>query len=118
MLYQQFRRAFWRRHPLMSGLGLAVIAWWLWLGWYEAVAVTVVDGLLMYASRRRRARTLRDAALRARADFEYRLSLAGDPRGVFGRYPPVQPGWFPDPRNGRAMRYFDGSMWTGYAVWR
>ena len=25
--------------------------------------------------------------------------MAGDPRGVFGRYPPIQPGWFPDPRN-------------------
>jgi hypothetical protein len=33
-----------------------------------------------------------DAGLRVRADFEHRLSLTGDPRGVFGRYPPVQPG--------------------------
>ena len=63
-------------------------------------------------------RLLRSAGLRARADYEYRLSLAGDQRGVFGRYPPVQPGWFPDPQNRCQIRYFDGAMWTPYAISR
>jgi hypothetical protein len=47
--------------------------------------------------RRRKAHAIRDA-------------------GLFGRYPPVQPGWFPDPQNRCQIRYFDGAMWTGHAV--
>jgi hypothetical protein len=115
MLYQHVHRSFWRRHPAVTGAGLALTLWWLHNGWYEAVAVTAIVGLLIFVARRRGALAARDAGLRARADFEYRLSLAGDPRGVFGRYPPVQPGWFPDPQNGSQMRYFDGALWTPYA---
>ena len=54
--------------------------------------------------------------LRARAEYEHRLNLTGDPRGVFGRYPPVQPGWFPDPQNRYQLRYFDGGVWTPYTA--
>ncbi|HET6731270.1 DUF2510 domain-containing protein, partial [Mycobacterium sp.] len=36
--------------------------------------------------------------------------------GVFGRYPPVQAGWFPDPQNRSRMRYFDGALWTGQTL--
>ena len=115
MRYQQSHRSFPRRHPLVTGAGLLVTLWWLQNGWYDALAVTAIVGLLIFVARRRRALAVRDAGLRARADFEHRLSLAGDPRGTFGRYPPVQPGWFPDPRNGSQMRYFDGALWTPYA---
>jgi hypothetical protein len=115
MLYQQIHRRFWQRHPVFTGAGLAMTLWWLYSGWYEALVVMAVIGLLIFVSRRRRALAIRDAGLRARADFEHRLSLAGDPRGMFGRYPPVQPGWFPDPQNGSQMRYFDGALWTPYA---
>ena len=118
MLYQQVHRSFWRRHPLVTGGVLLLLSFWLWRGWYDAVAVTAIVSLLVVVSRRRRDRALRDAGLRARADYEHRLSLFGDPRGTFGRYPPVQPGWFPDPQNRRQIRYFDGSMWTGYTCWR
>ena len=115
MLYQQVHRSFWRRHPVVAGAGLVLTLWWLLNGWYGAVAVTAIIGLLIFVARRRRALAVRDAGLRARAEFEHRLSLAGDPRGVYGRYPPVQPGWFPDPQNGSQMRYFDGALWTPYA---
>jgi uncharacterized protein DUF2510 len=115
MLYQQVRRSFWRRHPVVAGAWLVLTLWWLLNGWYEAVAVTAIIGFLIFVARRRRALAVRDAGLRARAEFEHRLNLAGDPRGVFGRYPPVQPGWFPDPQNGSQMRYFDGAVWTPYA---
>ena len=115
MLYQQVHRSFWRRHPVVAGAGLVLTIWWLLNGWYEAVAVTAIIGFLIFVARRRRALAVRDAGLRARAEFEHRLSLAGDPRGVFGRYPPVQPGWFPDPQNGSQMRYFDGALWTPFA---
>jgi hypothetical protein len=115
MLYQQVQRSFWRRHPLVTGTGLVLTLWWLHNGWYETVAVAVIIGLLVFVARRRRALTVRDAGLRARADFEHRLNLAGDPRGLFGHYPPVQPGWFPDPQNGSQIRYFDGALWTPYA---
>ncbi len=116
MLYQPVRRSFWRRHPVMTATGLFVISWWLANGWFEAVAVTAIVGLLLFVVRRRRELAWRDAGLRARADYEHRLSLAGDPRGVFGRYPPVQPGWFPDPLNRGQLRYFDGAVWTGFAA--
>jgi Protein of unknown function (DUF2510) len=115
MLYQQVRRSFWRRHPVVTGAGLVLTLWWLSNGWYEAVAVAAIIGLLIFVTRRRRALAVRDAGLRARAEFEHRLNIAGDPRGVFGRYPPVQPGWFPDPQNGCLMRYFDGALWTSHA---
>ena len=69
---------------------------------------------------------VRDAGLRARAEYEHRLSLAGDPRGTFGRYPPVQPGWYPDPfaahrgspQRRYPLRYYDGAVWTPHAVSR
>ena len=115
MLYQQVHRSFWRRHPVFAGAGLLLALWWLHDGAYAALAVTAVTGLLIFVARRRRALAVRDAGLRARAEFEHRLSLAGDPRGTYGRYPPVQPGWFPDPQKGSQLRYFDGALWTPYA---
>jgi hypothetical protein len=118
MLYQQVHRSFWRRHPVVVGAGLLVVFWWLWNGWYTGVAIAAIVVMLLVARHSRRTRAIRDAGLRARADYEHRLSLAGDSRGVFGRYPPVQSGWFPDPRNRYQIRYFDGSMWTQHAVRR
>ncbi|HET7667434.1 MAG TPA: DUF2510 domain-containing protein [Mycobacterium sp.] len=115
MLYQQVHKPFWRRHPVVTVAGLILTLWWLYSGWYAAVTVAAIFGLLIFIMRRRHALAVRDAGLRARAEFEHRLSLAGDPRGTFGRYPPVQPGWFPDPQNRWQMRYFDGAMWTAYA---
>jgi hypothetical protein len=118
MIYQQVHRPFWRRHPVVAGAGLLVVSWSLWIGAYEPVAITAIIALLILVNRRRRALAIRDAGLRARADYEHRMSLAGDPRGVFGRYPPVQAGWFPDPQNRYQMRYFDGVLWTQHAVMR
>ena len=60
----------------------------------------------------------RNAGLLASADYEHRLNQYGDPRGVFGRYPPAQPGWWPDPANRYALRYYDGTGWTGYTAVR
>jgi hypothetical protein len=96
MLYQQLRRPFWLRHPLLTS---AAAAWTVWLLWSGAQLLV--------------------AGLRARADFEHRLNLTGDLRGIYGRYPPVLPGWFPDPQNRSQLRYFDGALWTGYtaATW-
>jgi Protein of unknown function (DUF2510) len=116
MLYQRVRRPFWRRHPWVVGAALLLVFWQLHNGSYVLLAVMTIAGLVIAVKRRRRAIALRDAGLRARADYEHQLSLAGDPRGTFGRYPPVQAGWFPDPQNRSRVRYFDGAMWTPYAV--
>lgn len=118
MLYEQARRPFLRRHPVVAGIMVFVVCWWLANGWYEAVAVTAIVALLLFVSRRRKALAIRDAGLSARADYEHRLSLRGDQRGVFGRYPPVQAGWFPDPQNRCRIRYFDGVAWTEHVAWR
>jgi len=117
VLYRQ-AKPFWRRHPVVAGIAALTTFWWLANGWYEAVAIAVTVGLLLAFTRRRKALAIRDAGLRARADYEHRLSVAGDQRGVFGRYPPIQAGWFPDPQNRWQVRYFDGAMWTHHIVYR
>ena len=117
MLYYA-HQPFWRRHPVIAGTAVFLACWLLAEGWY--VTVTLVAGaVLLFAIRRStRARRVRHAGLRARAELEHRFAQWGDQRGVFGRYPPVQPGWFPDPQNRWQWRYFDGVSWTGYAVRR
>lgn len=100
----------------MSGAGAVLFGWLLINGWYPAATVLALVVMLVVVRRRRRAAAVRDAGLRARADYEHRLSLAGDPRGLYGRYPPVQSGWFPDPQNRYQLRYFDGAWWTNQAV--
>ena len=32
-------RPFARRHPVVTVLAVVTAAWWLWQGWYEALAV-------------------------------------------------------------------------------
>jgi hypothetical protein len=117
MLHHAYQ-PFWRRHPVLVGVAAFLALWWLANGWYVAVAVIVTAAALVGIRRVRRGRARRHAGLRARADYEHRLSQYGDPRGVFGRYPPAQSGWFPDPVNLRALRYFDGFAWTGYTAVR
>lgn len=116
MLYQHLRGPFWNRHPLVATVGVALAAWLLWSGAQVLVAVVVLGCLGLAIRRRRRTNAVRDAGLRARAEYEHRLNLGGDPRGIYGRYPPVQPGWFADPQNRSQMRYFDGVLWTGYTA--
>jgi hypothetical protein len=116
MLYQQIRPPFWQRHPLVTGV-VALSGVWLFAhGWYTVVALTASVALIITIDRHRKAVALRRAALRARADYEHRLNLAGDPRGLYGRYPPIQPGWFTDPQNRSQLRYFDGSVWTWHTA--
>jgi hypothetical protein len=115
MLYQDFRRPLWRQHPCATALVVFGGVWLLLHGWYLTVAIAAFIALATGVSRRRRAEARRRAGLRARAELEHRMALAGDPRGVYGRYPPVQSGWFPDPHNRRQLRYFDGTAWTGHA---
>lgn len=114
MLYQHLRRPFWIRHPLVAAVGVALTVWLLWSGAQLLVAVVGLAWLGIAVRRRMRANARRDAGLRARAEYEHRLNLGGDPRGIYGRYPPVQPGWFPDPQNRCQLRYFDGGGWTAY----
>ena len=118
MLYQPTRPPFVRRHPVIVGAAAAMALWWLWLGWYGPLLLIVGAGVGLAVRRHRRAAVIRDAGLRARADFEHRLCLAGDPRGTFGRFPAALPGWYVSPENGRLMRYFDGAAWTGHTAAR
>jgi hypothetical protein len=115
MLYQQVR-PFWQRHPWVTGTAAVLAVWLVWSGSHVVVAAAGIVWLAIAVRQRRRANALRDAGLRARADYEHRLNLAGDPRGLFGRYPPVQAGWFSDPQNRCQLRYFDGGVWTSYTV--
>jgi hypothetical protein len=87
---QHAPRPYWRRHPLVTVCGLLCLAWFLANGWYVTVAVLTVIVVAVRWRRRRRARAIRHAGLRARADLEHRFACNGDPRGVYGRYPPVR----------------------------
>jgi uncharacterized protein (DUF58 family) len=89
MLWQQPSDAFWRRHPVLITTGLLCGAWLLVNGWFLTVGVLAATILAAGIRRRRRARTIRHAGLRARAELEHRFVLNGDPRGTYGRYPPA-----------------------------
>ena len=103
MLYQQVRRPFWRRHPIATATAVALGAWLLVDGWYLTVAAIAAIVLWRSVRRHRRALANRDAGLRARADYEHRLCLAGDPHGVFGRYPPFRLDLYPAVSDVRAV---------------
>ena len=122
MLLQQTNLPFWRRHPMVAAAGLLCGGWLLADGWYLTVAFVAGIALTITLRRRYRARAIRRAGLRARADFEHRLALFGDVRGIYGRFPPVQAGWFPDPFpnpcDRARLRYYDGAAWSGYTVAR
>lgn len=118
MLYQHVPRPFARRHPVLTVTAAATMTCWLLLGWYEALAIVARISVLVVARRRRRAAAIRDAGLRARADYENRLTAFGDPRGVYGRYSPYRPNWYPDPENPCLLRYFDGAAWTPHVLAR
>jgi Protein of unknown function (DUF2510) len=112
VLYEPVRRPFWQRHPWVT-LTCGVLAFSLVInGAYTVVALAAGAAVIVAIRRHLNAERRRRAGLCARADYEHRLSLAGDPRGIYGRYPPVQAGWFPDPQNRYLMRYFDGAVWT------
>ncbi|PRC53498.1 hypothetical protein C6A85_53535, partial [Mycobacterium sp. ITM-2017-0098] len=84
--YQDVHRSFPRRHPAVTLVAVVTAAWWLWQGWYAPLVLTGAVALLVMVHRHRRAVTIRNAGLRARAEYEHRLSLAGDPRDMYGRY--------------------------------
>ena len=109
---------YWRRHPLLTAAGLSLACWALLHGWYGTVTIVVAAATLTAIRRHRHTAARRRVELRARADYEHLLSLAGDPRGLYGRFPPVQAGWFPDPARTGRWRYFDGAFWTGYVTSR
>jgi Protein of unknown function (DUF2510) len=119
VLDHPLRPPFWQRHPWLTGAAVFLIFWVSCAfihHWYVPFLALAFTAILARVARHKRARARRDAGLRARADYEHHLNLAGDPRGIYGRYPPVQPGWFPDPVYPRLLRYFDGSFWTTSTV--
>jgi len=118
MQYQQPTSPFWRRHPLTTAAVLLCGTWLLMNGSYPVVAAAAGAVAVITARRYLRARAIRRAGLRARADLEHRLAMTGDPRGTYGRFPPVQAGWFADPGHARQIRYYDGVTWTRHTASR
>ena len=55
----------------------------------RVVPVSVAGAVAVIARRYLRARAIRRAGLRARADLEHQLAMTGDPRGIYGRFPPA-----------------------------
>jgi hypothetical protein len=71
-------------------LGFVAKFWW-WIG-VALAGVALFCGLLwlaFHAARRVDARYERRLALRARADAQHALIMAGDDRGIYGDYPPA-----------------------------
>jgi hypothetical protein len=94
-LYQHLRRPLWHRHPLPTGAAAVAVVWLLWTGAQLLVVAVGLAWLGVAIRRRTQANAVRDAGLRARAEYEHRLSLGGDLRGIYGRYPPVAAGVVP-----------------------
>lgn len=70
-------------HLLMLAAGVALVVGAVW------VVYRAVDALWSAYLRRRARKARQLAELRDRADYEHHLYLAGDPRGVYGQYPPA-----------------------------
>jgi Protein of unknown function (DUF2510) len=118
MQYQQPTSPFWQRHPLTTAAVLLCGTWLLINDSHPVVAAAAGVAAVITARRYLRARAIRRAGLRARADLEHRLVMTGDPRGIYGRFPPVQAGWFADPGHARQIRYYDGVAWTRHTASR
>lgn len=118
MQYQQLHTPIWRRYPLSTAAVLLCATWLVMDGSYTVVAAAAGVAAFIAVRRYRRTRSIQRAGLRARADLEHRMTLTGDPRGIYGRFPPVQAGWFADPGHVRQIRYFDGAGWTGHTASR
>ena len=87
----------------------AIVKFWVWIA--VAFAAAVVFGLLLwlafYAARRVDARENARIAMVARADQQHAWALAGDPRGLYGDYPPAELGKH---ERQRAIRESDGTI--------
>jgi hypothetical protein len=118
MQYQQPNSPFWQRHPFTTVVVVLCGTWLLMNGFYPVVAAAAGVAALITARRYRQVRAIHRAGLRARADLEHRLAITGDPRGIYGRFPPVQAGWFADPGHARQIRYYDGAAWTRHTASR
>ncbi len=114
---QQFHPAFWHRHPFVASFAVLGEWWLLQNGWYLTAAVPAAVVLYISLRRRHRYAQRRRSGLAARAEYENQLVLAGDLRGVHGRFPPARAGWFTDPANGARLRYFDGAAWSPYTAY-
>ncbi|MEE2035292.1 hypothetical protein [Rhodococcus chondri] len=81
------RRPWWRRHPILTTLG---VLWLLGATSDEPalLALLAVVFAALYGVRRHRAavvrRTREDAAIAARADAQHQAYLNGDPAGIYG----------------------------------
>ncbi|MGN5240665.1 MULTISPECIES: hypothetical protein [unclassified Rhodococcus (in: high G+C Gram-positive bacteria)] len=92
------RRPWWRRHPILTTLG---VLWLVGFAQEEPAVATVLLVLVLAvvgAGARRRSRDERrreEAAIVARADAQHQAYLSGDPRGIYGF--PAEPAPLPEP---------------------
>jgi hypothetical protein len=83
------------RHPVVFGVAVFV-AMQLWPLHCAAIGLAIVAVIVTRTAldRQHALATWQAAQRRAlarRADYEHRMALAGDPRGVHGQYPPAYP---------------------------
>lgn len=77
-------------HPWWTALGVLFALGAVLTYWYIIAAGMGVMAIVEY----RRDRTIRRDALLARAEYEHRLEMQGDTRGLHGQYPPTAPNYF------------------------
>lgn len=86
-------------HPLLALFGMLFVLGLIIKFWYLILAALVLAGAVALGVRwsrqqsaRRATEARRCAELSTRADYEHARYLAGDPAGLYGRYPPADPG--------------------------
>ena len=89
--------------------------WLLMNGSYTVVAAAAGVVAVITARRYRRARAIRRAGLRARADFEHRLAWPATRAASSAAIRPCSRAGSPIRKTVLQMRYFDGALWTPYA---
>jgi flagellar motor component MotA len=90
-----YRKSFAEQHPILLGVGIILGACTVAALWQLFLILAIVG--LGYGAYRlanawnkgRQSGQQRRAQLTARADYEHRLWMGGDPRGFYGRYPPA-----------------------------
>ncbi|MCG7593728.1 hypothetical protein [Mycobacterium sp. PSTR-4-N] len=75
---------------------MALIGWFLAAlfvaeFWWAILAIAIVTLTVVLVRRAKRRRDAAAAALIRRADQQQAWALAGDPRGTYGIWPPVEP---------------------------
>ncbi|MGE6851079.1 hypothetical protein ACQKGB_29130 [Bacillus tropicus] len=83
------------RHPILTMIGALIVLGLIVEYWMVIVGALILAAVVYGVSRwweqeqhRRLLQKNEDAAIASRADYEHHLYMNGDPKGLYGQFPP------------------------------